>query len=207
MSASLSAGLGRFQHVRRMALFGAIVVACAALLFCSSRYGDGLLHEFLEAFGIGLIGLGIVGRLWCTVYIGGRKSAEIVDRGPYSVTRNPLYVFSAIAATGVGAQTGSIVVALFFGVATAAAFHVVILREERHLGGLFGDVYAAYRARVPRFFPRFALFRDADRVEVRPERLYRTLGDGLVFLLAVPAFEAIELLQQAGWLPILLRLP
>jgi protein-S-isoprenylcysteine O-methyltransferase Ste14 len=207
MSGSLSAGLGRYQHMRRVALFGAIVVVSAGLLFCSSRYGDGALHEFVEALGIGLIGIGILGRLWCTVYIGGRKSAEIVDRGPYSVTRNPLYVFSTIAATGVGAQTGSVVVALFFGIATAMAFHIVIRREEHHLAGIFGDAYADYLGRVPRFFPKFALFRDADRVEARPERLYRTLGDGLVFLVAVPAFEAVELLQDAGWLPVLLRLP
>ena len=53
----------------------------------------------------------IVGRAWCSLYIGGRKKAEIVDRGPYSISRNPLYVFSFMGAFGVGAQTGSVTLA------------------------------------------------------------------------------------------------
>jgi protein-S-isoprenylcysteine O-methyltransferase Ste14 len=199
--------LGSYQHTRRIVLACLIAVIVIGLLFCRSLYGDGRLHEFVEAFGIGLIGVGILGRLWCTIYIGGRKSAEIVSSGPYSVSRNPLYVFSTIAAAGVGAQTGSIVVALFFGLVTAFAFHVVIRREERFLSGTFGAAYADYMARVPRFVPRLGQFRDAERVDVRPKLLYTTLGDGLFFLVAIPAFELIELAQDGGWLPVLLRLP
>ncbi len=199
--------LGSYQHTRRIVLACLIAVIVIGLLFCRSLYGDGRLHEFVEAFGIGLIGVGILGRLWCTIYIGGRKSAEIVASGPYSVSRNPLYVFSTIAAAGVGAQTGSIFVALLFGVVTAVAFHVVIRREERFLSGTFGVAYSDYVARVPRFFPRLRQFRDAEHVDVRPKLLYTTLGDGLFFLVAIPAFEPIELAQDGGWLPVLLRLP
>lgn len=206
MSDDRFASLGRFQRMRRLVL--AILIAGAFLALCVVRSNttDGF-HEFVEALGLGVIGAAILGRLWCTVHIGGRKASEIVTSGPYSVSRNPLYVFSALAAMGVGAQTGSLVVAAVFGLATIIAFHIVIWREEDYLASVFGQGYADYVARVPRFWPRFSLYQDVETVVARPSLLYRTLTDGLVFFVAVPAFEAIEWAQSAGHLPVLLRLP
>ena len=120
--------------------------------------------------------------------------------------RNPLYFFSAIGALGVGAQSGSIIVALSFALLCIAAFHIVIRREERFLAGQFGADYQSYLARVPRFWPNPRLFRDDPVLSVHPKRLYVTLMDGLVFFAAVPAFEAVEYLQETGALPVLLRL-
>jgi protein-S-isoprenylcysteine O-methyltransferase Ste14 len=200
-------GLGSFQRRRRLALALLLVVACGALVFCRSWFGDGELHEFLEAAGLSLIGVCVLGRLWATLYIGGRKNAEIVVQGPYSLTRNPLYVFSAIGAAGVGAQTGSMVVALAFGVVTALAFQVVIRREETFLREEFGPAFEAYCRRVPRFVPRLTGFESGGMLTVDPARLYATLLDGLVFFAAIPAFEAIEWLQGAGIIPVLFRLP
>lgn len=201
------AALGKFQRLRRAVLFLLLVAATGLLLFCASEPADGDLHEMVEAVGLSLILVAILGRLWCTLHIGGRKAAEIVDTGPYSISRNPLYVFSSIGAAGVGAQTGSIVIAIVFGLASALAFQVVIRREEAYLGATFGAPYADYLARVPRFLPRFGLYRDAGTLSVVPRRIYSTFFDGLVFFLAIPVFEMIEWLQAAGWLPVLLRLP
>src|SRR5690606_15714813 len=196
-----------FQRVRRCVLFAMLSMAAVILLFFGSWFGDGTLHEFVEAFGLGLIGAAIVGRLWSTLYIGGRKGAKLVTDGPYSVTRNPLYVFSTIGAAGVGAQTGSILIALIFGIVTAITFHVVILREERFLRQQFGATYEAYCASVPRFLPRFSAFKDTEEVAVYPRRLYVTLADGLIFFAAAPLFEGIEWLQMHHILPIYFRLP
>ncbi len=92
--------LGLYQRRRRFAIGGVIVLLVIALIFVRSQ-STGSLHEYIEAFGISLIVAAIIGRMWCTLYIGGRKSAEIVQSGPYSVTRNPLYVFSSIGAVGI----------------------------------------------------------------------------------------------------------
>ena len=198
--------LAQMQRTRRLVLAIIILSVLAGLAFIASAWPHDEMHEAIEAVGIGLIAAGILGRLWCTLYIGGRKASELVDLGPYSISRNPLYVFSSIAAAGVGAQTGSIIVALVFLVGCALAFHVVILKEEAYLREALGPEYMAYLERVPRFFPAFGLYKDAPELTVLPRRLYVTFTDGLVFFLALPFFEFMEYLQETGTLPILLRL-
>lgn len=194
--------MGKYQQKRRYIIGLIIAVLIFALLFIrSSWYGH--MHEYIEAFGLGFIVVAIIGRLWCTLYIGGRKSAEIVAIGPYSMSRNPLYVFSSIGAIGIGAQTGSLILALVMGVLCYLAFLRVILVEEKFLQGNFGEPYQQYCQKVPRFFPKFALFHDAAELIVKPDRLYRTFGDGLVFFIAYPVFEFIEYLQDSQILPIL----
>jgi protein-S-isoprenylcysteine O-methyltransferase Ste14 len=200
------AALMRYQGMRRFWLAAAIAVLGAILLFASSAWENGYTHNFIEAFGTAFIGVAIMGRLWCTLYIGGRKAGEIVSAGPYSVMRNPLYFFSSVGAIGVGAQSGSILIALVTGMFCAVAFTVVIRREERFLSGQFGAVFDDYMARVPRFFPNPRLFRDEPVLEVLPARMYSTFVDGLVFFVAVPAFEVIEYLQETGVVPVLLHL-
>ncbi len=200
--------LGRYQHARRMVLAALVVVMFAALLFGQSAFPpESVPHETIELVGVLLIFLGIVGRLWSTLYIGGRKSSEVVTGGPYSITRNPLYVFSSIAAAGVGAQMGSITAAIGFAVICAAAFHVVILREETFLKEAFGTPFQAYMARVPRFFPKLSLYQEGDTGGFKPRLLRTTLLDGLVFLVAMPFFESIDAAQQSGILPVLFRFP
>ena len=197
--------LGRYQRQRRLALFAILVGAFMALLFVGSAWPEEI-HESIEVVGLALIVIGIAGRIWCTLYIGGRKAAEIVAEGPYSISRNPLYVFSSIAAGGAGAATGSIVLGLVFMIVCAAAFRVVILREEAYLREAFGPAFETYVARVPRFLPDLSLFRDVPKITVDMALVYRTMGDGLVFFAAMPFFEAVEMMQAGGYLPVLLRL-
>jgi protein-S-isoprenylcysteine O-methyltransferase Ste14 len=201
-----STALKRYQSLRRLWLAVAIMVVAAVLLFISSAWAIEAVHDFTEAFGLTFIGMAVVGRLWCTLYIGGRKSGEIVSSGPYSISRNPLYVFSTIGAVGVGAQSGSLIVAFLFGLLCYLAFSIVTRREEKFLAAQFPQTFAQYVQRVPRFFPRFALYRDEPSLTVMPARLYTTFVDGLVFFAAVPAFEAVEYLQDSGALPVLLHL-
>src|SRR5690606_37867908 len=153
--------MSSYQAMRRLVLAVLIFVLLAALPFGQSLFPpESVVHETIEAVGLLLIFLGIIGRLWATLYIGGRKSAVVVTGGPYSITRNPLYVFSALAAAGVGAQMGSLTAMLGFGLLCALAFHVVILREERYLKDVLGAPYEAYLARVPRFIPKISLYEE-----------------------------------------------
>ncbi|WP_240387218.1 methyltransferase family protein [Brevundimonas naejangsanensis] len=193
--------------MRKIALAAALAVILGLAFVTRPNWGSDGLHEGLEAVGLCLIVICIVGRAWCSLYIGGRKKAEIVDRGPYSISRNPLYIFSFMGAFGVGAQTGSLTMATMFLVLTVAVFYATVKREEAWLSGAFGEAYAAYCARTPRFGPDFSKWRDVETLDVRPRFFLTTLRDGLVFLLAVPLFESVERLQDLGWLSTLIHLP
>lgn len=194
--------LARYQAGRRAILAIIIVIAFGMLVFVGSLH-DELMHEYIETLGLLLILVGIGGRLWATLYIGGRKSATVVSTGPYSITRNPLYLFSSIAAAGVGAQTGSYVVACLSMVLCVAAFQLVARREERFLSATLGGEYLSYLQRVPRFLPNLLIYRDDAEVTFQTGKLRVTFLDGLVFLAAIPLLEVIEEAHEAGTIPVL----
>ena len=198
--------LSVFQQRRRLVIFILLAVFGLVLVFGRSSQGE-IMHDRIEAYGVVLIMIGIGGRLWSTLYVGGRKAAQLVTIGPYSITRNPLYLFSSVAAAGAGAQMGSLVATLGFGFLCAVTFYFVILREERFLGEAMGEPYQVYKSVVPRFFPKFRLYRDNEEVTFRPRMLKNTLLDGLVFFLSIPTFELIELAQEKSRIPILFILP
>lgn len=193
--------LGLVQR-RRKWFAGLALLSLLGLTATAGTVGgeDGRWHEAVEMVGLVCITLAVVGRAWCSLYIGGRKKAEIVDRGPYSLTRNPLYLFSFLGASGMGAQTGSLVIAVLFTLTAIAVFRRTIIREERWLSAEFGATYAAYVARTPRFLPDPRLWRDEEELTIRPSFFLKTLRDGVVMFGAVPAMEAIEALHASGWL-------
>lgn len=194
------------QAVQRWRKVG-IVVGGILLLACSIFVGTWPVLEYpAEQLGLIAIAICIIGRAWCSLYIGGRKKQEVVSIGPYSVSRNPLYVFSFIGAFGIGAQS-SLAVGGVFAVACWLVFRVVVHKEERFLSEAFGLQYESYRDRTPRFLPDPALWRDDQEVLVRPAFFVQTIWDGSFFLLALPIFEAMEGIQRLSGFHTVVQLP
>lgn len=193
----------------RRAILATAAVPVAALLAMihSVANTNSPTHLGVEFFGWVLIVLCIIGRTWCSLYIGGRKNETLVRHGPYSVVRNPLYLFSTIGATGIGLASGSIIVGLAVGTIVAIVHNSVIKREERFLSGKLGEKYERYLADVPRWIPKFALWRDADVVTVRPTRVAITFLDAAWFAVAIPVFEVLDRLQDVGFVPVIALLP
>ena len=63
------------QRVRKAVLLVGIIGVIAVAVLTRSAWGGGEFHEGLEAFGLAMIAICIVGRAWCSLYIGGRKKA------------------------------------------------------------------------------------------------------------------------------------
>lgn len=199
--------LSPVQAARKLALLVLLIVLVAAMAVVGTPDDKPLLHQSVEWVGRFLIAVCIVGRVWCTLYIGGRKIAELVTLGPYSMMRNPLYTMSFIGAAGVGAQTGSVVMAALFTLVAWIVFRTVVAKEEKFLLERFGEPYAEYLRTTPRFLPNFARWKSVEWLEVRPDRVTLTFIDGLWFLAAIPVAEGLEFLQNTGMVPVLLRLP
>ena len=77
----------------------------------------------------------------------------LLRRGPYGLTRNPMYIGEAVVWLGWGLFYGS--AAVWTGLAILCATWVKVVRwEERRLLERFGDDYHAYLAAVPRWVGR-----------------------------------------------------
>lgn len=194
-----------YQAIRRI-VAACLLVAVGGLLALGGSLQPPAVQQGLRAAGMVLITAGIVGRLWSILYIGGRKSLEVVDSGPYSITRNPLYVCSTLAAAGVGAQAGSVSAMLLTGFLCWLAFRFVIRFEEGYLLHELGDAYQDYMRRVPRFWPSPALYRDPATMTFETGTLRRTMRDAVLFLAAVPLFGLIDAAQRQGLIPVAFRL-
>src|SRR5947207_2150332 len=73
--------------VASLCVFGGL-----ALLFERPLPEGTTLDHVMDGCGWALAVAGIALRLWATLCIGGRKTHQLVDEGPYSLCRNPLYV-------------------------------------------------------------------------------------------------------------------
>ncbi|MCJ7777869.1 MAG: hypothetical protein MUP16_06105, partial [Sedimentisphaerales bacterium] len=83
------------QRITVSRIFGVLVLVL--ILFTTHSFSqDGLTDVLLETFGLFLLTICSMGRLWSLLYIGGHKKLELIMEGPYSMVQHPLYVFSLI---------------------------------------------------------------------------------------------------------------
>ncbi len=140
-------------------------------------------------------------RFWSTLYIGGRKRHTLIDDGPYSVCRNPLYLGSFLLALSVGLFLKSFVFAV--GLAAMVLIYVMttVPAEEKDLREILGAAYEDYCRRVPRFWPRFALFHTEALVEVKMHFVWVEVKRMFVWVW-LPIFgELIGFLRGQTWWP------
>lgn len=157
----------------------------------------------LGLMGLFLASLGAFGRVWSSVYISGRKTNELVDQGPYSVTRNPLYLLSLLGSIGLGLASCNAVVLICVLALFLLYYPGVISKEEAKLKRNHGELFEEYMARVPRILPRFSLFRQPERITVSPGPITRAFADAIWFILGYMALRTIVWLHAFGFLPAL----
>jgi protein-S-isoprenylcysteine O-methyltransferase Ste14 len=201
--------LQRLQHKRKQVLLVGIAMGLALFAITDSywRVEWPRAHRGIQWSGLLLILICILGRTWCTLYIGGQKQRELVTKGPYSVVRNPLYLFTLFGAAGIGALSGSVVMAAMCAGFATVVFRSVVLQEEQFLLATFPHEFPAYAERVPRFLPRLSAWQDADQLIVKPRLVHRTFLDASLFLIAVPLVGMKALVRDFLWLPTVLNLP
>lgn len=145
------------------------------------------------ALGAGLLAVvvAMLGRVWCALYIAGRKNSELCADGPYSLVRNPLYVFSLIGVVGVALATLRPLMVPAVVVLFLVYYHAVIRSEEARLEMLFPQSYPAYRLAVPRLLPRVTGFRSRQTLTLDPRGVARAMREVIWFPLAFVAAAAL----------------
>lgn len=188
---------------RRIAVLRlAALAALPVVLLTRSAWADRhWAFELIENLGLLLVIVAVLGRLWAILYVGSVKNRTVMQDGPYSICRHPLYLFSTLGVVGFGLMLGSFVFALGLGAAVLAVLAETARREERFLRAEFGGAYAAYAARVPRIWPRPSGFQTPATVTSSVRHLRTNLFDALVFLSFIPLAEAMEAVKEAGLLP------
>ena len=138
--------------------------------------------------------IGILIRAWASGHI--RKNQDLAVSGPYSYTRNPLYLGSFILGIGFTIAAGVWWLALLFVALFLGIYLPVMSVESGDLIKLFGADYEEYARRVPLFFPRLTAYKASDtKFDMNLYMRYREYRAalGLIFALLVLACKTFFL--------------
>ncbi len=179
----------------------------AATALATPRPLAGIASALIDALALACVVLAVLGRIWCSVYIAGRKDTELVVEGPYGLCRHPLYSLSFVAGAGFGLATHS----LLLGTVTLLGLAILLARaaraEDEFLARQYGDAFRGYAQATPRFVPRAVRHPMPPAREVRPAILWKAFVDAAAFLLLCLLVITLRRLGEAGAWPSLGQLP
>jgi protein-S-isoprenylcysteine O-methyltransferase Ste14 len=184
---------------------GVVVLMAVLLLFSASQWPrNGWLFTVMTFASVILIAIGVLGRLWCTLFISGYKTKHLITAGPYSIVRNPLYFFSFIGAVGVALATGMLTFVLLVLLLFAFYYPTVIQLEEEKLRQIHGATFDEYCRRVPSILPKFSLYQEPEFYEITPRLFRKAARDSIWFFVAFSFIKLIAHLHalQWKWLPV-----
>ncbi len=134
------------------------------------------------SIGLILIFFGEILRIYAVSHAGGKTrtrnvgASALCTAGPYSRTRNPLYIGNVIIYLGVVFFSGGplmwqflFIVLVFF----STQYYFIIQLEEKKLLELFKDKYVDYQKHVPALIPRITPWTGG--VKIAPKSLLQTL--------------------------------
>jgi protein-S-isoprenylcysteine O-methyltransferase Ste14 len=190
------------QKIRIAILRIFFLLAIPLILFTRSAWME---HDWVfdafELVGVFMIIGAVLGRFWAILYIGAVKNKVVMQDGPYSICRHPLYFFSTMGVVGFGLMLGSIVLAGVLGGVAFVILSRTAAREEGFLRSEFGAAYDVYAARVPRIWPKITLFQAEPTVTSSLIAVRTNFFDALVFLAFIPLAELMEGIKEAALWP------
>ncbi len=199
---SVSASTSRIRLTRFIYL-----LALAAVASSDGRAIEGTAALLAQSAGFLLVAGAVLGRLWTSLFIAGRKDESLVQDGPYARCRHPLYLCSTVAALGIGLTTRSIALAAALPAVMGAIARMAARREDRALQATWPSAWTAYRNTVPAFWPSRSRKPVPASIAVPPAIYRKAFVDAASFLALWLAFLLAEGLRAGGAWPALFRLP
>jgi len=131
------------------------------LLYSRSKTLNQPLENYLDIAGIVCFIIGEVFRIWANGYTQSRLTRSIflqaevlVTSGPYSYTRNPIYLGNFLIGLGVCLISGVSWLPFFYVLFFAFIYHQIIAIEENFLSERFPEHFIEFKKNVPRFLPQ-----------------------------------------------------
>lgn len=167
-------------------IFGRLLgfaIVIMALISAPPDAETGSIHRaIVSGFSLFLVCMAAFGRVWATLFLGGKKNSALVREGAFSLCRNPLYFFTALGALGVALESHQVLTVLAVTGFLLVYYSAQIKREERQLVGLFGPAYSDYMRTTPRFLPRLSRYWAPPHITVYPSLVYKAIRDNLWWL-------------------------
>jgi protein-S-isoprenylcysteine O-methyltransferase Ste14 len=161
----------------------------------------------VDALALLLAAFASLGRIWCSVFIAGRKDVELVTTGPYALCRHPLYTLSMVGGAGLGLATHSLLLTGATLLVLGALFTRASTAEDRFLAARFEQRFESYRAATPRFWPQRWREPRPETLTVRPAILWKAFVDAGAFLLLFALVVLARRIGDSGLLATPLVLP
>jgi protein-S-isoprenylcysteine O-methyltransferase Ste14 len=147
---------GQFAGVR-VALIILVVVLLRLGVF--KKHGSATANPWLQGIGLAIFLLGLALAIWARIYIGRnwgmpmteKAEPELVNTGPYSKIRHPIYSGIILALVGSGIAIGLYL--LVTAAIIAAYFIYSAITEERNLTKLFPEAYPEYKRSTKMLIP------------------------------------------------------
>lgn len=194
----------------RIILSRIVAIAIFALICVSGSYWEQtneVVSLVLFVIGIWLVAIASLGRMWCSLYIAGYKDMELITKGPYSLSRNPLYFFSLVGVVGIGFATETFTIPVILLIVFLGYYPFVIRGEEKRLHTIFGKKFVRYRESAPVLIPRSTKADEPETYVVNPKIFRQHLFSALWFVWIVGILELIEGVKEIGVLGSWLTLP
>ena len=150
-----------------LVFLGAVAIGWVLKALATLSFGEGSLYAgqlplpqtLSEPLGRLLIFSGAVLLFWSGFNFRSRgeklrpntETHQIIQRGPYRFSRNPIYLAFASIGLGLALASSNLWMVLAVLVAMIVIHFEVILREEAYLTRKFGESYTSYKLRVRRW--------------------------------------------------------
>lgn len=208
VAARICAAMTRSVSTPRVRLTLLLYLALvAATAVCAPRVTGSVALAVARSVALLLVATACLGRIWCSLFIAGRKDTAIVADGPYALARHPLYSFSFIGGLGLALATGSATLIAVTAIVLAALFATAARREERWLRERHPGAWAQYATATHRWWPDFSKWSIPSSALVHPAILWKAFVDAGAFFLLFALLLAAGALREAGLTPTLAVLP
>jgi protein-S-isoprenylcysteine O-methyltransferase Ste14 len=194
------------KRFRRLATWLVALAALGLLVVSTSAWPDGgVMDIVLGDVGLILLVVCAFGRVWSSIFIAGYKNDRLIVDGPYSLVRNPLYVFSFCGAVGLGLSAESLTITGLLILPFVVWYPILVVEEERFLADRHGSAWQAYVLATPRFFPAIRYPTQPAAYTINTRQVGRAFMDAIWFPIAALGLQALEMLHQNGTLPTFYR--